>query len=207
MPIVGSFAGASARAYGLQAGAPIVGNFNSIQTITVGAGGVSSITFSSIPQTYQHLQIRWVCRDNRATYSADDFKFQLNGVTSYTSYANQRMIGYNTTVYYESYPSNHGAQLPGWLAGAPSASGGNIANSYGVGIIDIYDYTNTNKNKTLKGVSGEESNLNGANTGGSIGLYSGLFLSTAAITSIYFAPGNATTFSEYSTFSLYGVTN
>lgn len=182
-------------------------DFYQIATTTVGSGGTASITFSSIPQTYKHLQLRWVARDNRATYSADDFKFQLNGNSTPSSYANMRMQGYNTTMYYESYPSNHAAQLPGFLAGAPSASGGNIANSFGVGIIDIYDYTNTNKNKTLKGISGEQSNQNGANTGGAMGLYSGLFLSTSAITSIYIAPGNATLLSEFSTFALYGVLN
>lgn len=33
-------------------------DYDSIATTTVGAGGAASITFSSIPSTYQHLQIR-----------------------------------------------------------------------------------------------------------------------------------------------------
>ena len=33
-------------------------SFESIQTVTVGSGGQSSISFSSIPSTYKHLQLR-----------------------------------------------------------------------------------------------------------------------------------------------------
>ena len=33
-------------------------SYESIQTITVGSGGASTIVFSSIPSTYAHLQIR-----------------------------------------------------------------------------------------------------------------------------------------------------
>ena len=33
-------------------------SYESIATVTVGAGGSSSISFSSIPSTYKHLQIR-----------------------------------------------------------------------------------------------------------------------------------------------------
>jgi len=46
--------------------APQVGDFESIATVTVGAGGSSEINFTSIPSTYQHLQIRILSRDNRA---------------------------------------------------------------------------------------------------------------------------------------------
>ena len=36
------------------------GDFESIATVTVGGGGAASIEFTSIPGTYQHLQIRGI---------------------------------------------------------------------------------------------------------------------------------------------------
>ena len=46
---------------GFFANAPAAaGDYESISTVTVGAGGTSSISFSSIPSTYKHLQIRFI---------------------------------------------------------------------------------------------------------------------------------------------------
>ncbi len=41
--------------------------YESIATTTVGAGGTSTITFSSIPSTYTHLQIRGIGRSDAAS--------------------------------------------------------------------------------------------------------------------------------------------
>jgi hypothetical protein len=35
-----------------------------IASYTTGAGGINTITFSSIPQTYTHLQIRGIARNS-----------------------------------------------------------------------------------------------------------------------------------------------
>jgi len=48
----------------------INGAYESIATTTVSTS-VSSITFSSIPATYTHLQLRWIARSDRA--AAQDF--------------------------------------------------------------------------------------------------------------------------------------
>ena len=38
--------------------------YDSIATVVVGSGGASSITFSSVPSTYKHLQIRFIARND-----------------------------------------------------------------------------------------------------------------------------------------------
>jgi hypothetical protein len=54
-----------------------------------------------------------------------------------------------------------------------------LANTYGVIVIDILDYTNTNKYTTVRTLGGYDNNGSGA-----VALFSGLWLNTAAITSI-----------------------
>ena len=50
------------------------GSYESIQTVTVGAGGSASVTFSSIPATYKHLQIRGILR---SSYSPSNTSMRL----------------------------------------------------------------------------------------------------------------------------------
>jgi len=57
----------------------IPGDFQSISTVTVGAGGSSSITFNSIPSTYSHLQIRALSRSQRSGSAADEIYMTING--------------------------------------------------------------------------------------------------------------------------------
>ena len=58
----------------------VTSSYESIATTTVGALGASSVTFSSIPSTYKHLQLRWIARSNRV--AAQDFvDIRLNSDT------------------------------------------------------------------------------------------------------------------------------
>jgi len=90
MPIVGSFAGASARSYGLGAGALALDGFYQIATTTL-ATTAASIEFTSIPQTYTHLQIRGIARFSGATAS-DNMRLTFNSDTS-AVYANHLLLG------------------------------------------------------------------------------------------------------------------
>ena len=74
------------------------------------------------------------------------------------------------------------------------------ANTFGVAIVDILDYTNTNKYKTHKSLGGYD--LNGS---GEVPFWSGLWLNTAAITSISIITNTATTFATGAHFALYGI--
>lgn len=189
MPIVGSFAGASSRAYGLQAG--LIGDFESIASTTVGVGGATDVTFSSIPSIYTHLQIRIL---GRATNTATDenYGIQFNSDTA-TNYSLHYLSGSGT-----SASSGAGANYS-FMLGARVPAASISANIFGVGIIDILDYKDTNKFKTIRSLTGWDSNGNG-----SVWLESGNWRSTSAITTIkvYNPNGNL---SQYSSIALYGI--
>ena len=71
------------------------GSFESIATTTVGSGGTSSIDFTSIPSTYQHLQLRIISRVSNAD-TGDNIFLQFNGDTS-SNYSWHYMEGDGST--------------------------------------------------------------------------------------------------------------
>ena len=58
-----------------------IGDFESIATTTVGSGGIADVTFSSIPATYTHLQLRGIARTNRADSNQDAVVVRFNSDT------------------------------------------------------------------------------------------------------------------------------
>jgi hypothetical protein len=90
-----------------------------------------------------------------------------------------------------SLTSIEGTQVPGASA---------AANIFGVGVIDLLDYTNTNKYKTARFLYGDDRN----NTQGYVFAKSGLWMSTSAITSITLSD-EFNSFAEYSSLALYGI--
>jgi hypothetical protein len=171
------------------------GSYESIQTVTVGAGGAASVTFSSIPQTYTHLQIRAVARDSRATSPVNSSTTILNSDTG-SNYA-----------YHGLYADGSGAasansaasQVNGILI--QNATSNSPENVFAVCITDILDYASTLKNKTIRSFTGCDNNGSGR-----IALWSSLWMNSAAgVTSITFTPVAAATFSQYKSFALYGV--
>lgn len=158
--------------------------YQQIATVTVGSGGASSISFSSIPSTYKHLQLRMVY----TSATVDNLTMTLNGST--TSSRWHYLLG-------DASSAAAGSQTINYL----SAQAGVAANIFYGGILDILDYTNTNKNKVVR-------MLNGADTGspaGVITLSSNIFETTSAISSISIAMRNSNSISQYSQFALYGV--
>ena len=168
-------------------GAAAAGDFESIATVTVGSGGSSSVTFSSIPSTYKHLQIRAIHQSNQSTSSG---VMQFNGDTA-SNYSNHYLGGDGATAYAGSLLSSF--MYSNYI---PSSTNTNV---FGAGIIDILDYADTNKYKTFRSLSGAD--LNGS---GAITLYSGSWRSTSAITSITLSRGVGL-LSQYSQFALYGI--
>jgi len=170
-------------------------SFESIATATVSNSTTSSITFSSIPSTYQHLQIRYFVRGDRG--NAQDWSLmRINGDTG------------NNYVYHSLYANSasvYGANSGGVQSSIelPRGAGDTAAaNNFGAGIVDIHDYANTSKNKTVRIYGGT---LN-SNTSQYINLQSGLWLSTSAISSISILEGGGGTyFISGSTFALYGI--
>lgn len=71
---------------------PDFGAFESIATSVVGSGGVSSVTFSSIPAGYKHLQLRGMGQTNRGTYGIDELGIRFNGDTA-SNYSAHMVLG------------------------------------------------------------------------------------------------------------------
>ena len=167
------------------------GDYESIATVTVGSGGSSSITFSSIPSTYTHLQLRVFAY---GTQSVSDLTNMNISVNSGTSTANShRLSGNGSTV--SSY--NGGAGYFQILL--PTGTG---LSTFGTGIVDFLDYANTNKYKTIRGLGGYD--LNGS---GQVVIPSAYFATTSAISSITLNTdgGLITGWGQYSKFALYGI--
>jgi hypothetical protein len=73
------------------------------------------------------------------------------------------------------------------------------ANAFSTSVLDILDYANTNKTKVIRSLDG-----NDTNGSGNVGLYSGMYNSTNAITSVTIAPQSGN-WNQYTTFALYGI--
>jgi len=164
------------------------GSFESIATTTLSTNA-TTVTLSSIPSTYKHLQLRWIAQTYNAT-SNEGIYYQLNTDTA-ANYSYHNLGGDGSNAF-----ANGGASVtyPALSSNVLPASG----STWGVGILDIHDYASTTKNKTLRNMCGKDTN--GA---GSIVLSSGVWLNTAAVNSLSIRTG--TGFGSGSKFALYGI--
>jgi len=157
-------------------------SYESIATTTVGSGGASTISFTSIPATYKNLQIRIATLGS----TADDIAMKVNST-----------VGLKTH----------------WLRGNQSTAAGLVNNpwsTYGLYvsengvsttnptplIIDLLDYTSTNKNKVIRFIGGRDDNGSGR-----VWLAGALFDDLTAVSSITFT----SSFGQYSSIALYGI--
>jgi hypothetical protein len=156
-------------------------SYESIATFT--PSGTGTITFSSIPSTYKHLQIR--CSSVPPTGNYTYLRVNSDSGSNY---------------------SFHQLEGNGSTASASATTSSNLIyiNNYGattspaVAVIDILDYTNTNKYKTVRSLGGVDSNGSGF-----VQFRTGAWLNTTAISSITIASdGN---YGSGSIFALYGI--
>lgn len=163
--------------------APDLGSMFPLGVFTVPSSGTSTIDFTNIPQTYKHLQIR-------ATYNNLTTARNV-GMTLNTSVASTRW----------HYIYGNGASM---FAGESTQNlitvqdGISSTNMYAM-VVDILDYTNTNKNKTVRTLLGYDNNGNGI-----VQFSSNLYATTSAITAIRLAIADFN-FVTGSQFALYGV--
>jgi hypothetical protein len=147
--------------------------------------------FANIPQTFTHLQMRVFGRSTETGTIVNMYaRFSGDANAAYLGHA---LAGDGSAVSSSSYLG-----YDAWEIGAiPAAS--TTANVFGSHIIDILDYTNTNKFKTIRSLIGYD-----ANGSGNVSLRSGLWRNTGAITSI------SITYPPFATGSridLYGITS
>lgn len=165
------------------------GNYESIATVIVGSGGASDATFSSIPGTYAHLQIRGIARFS----SLSEMRIQFNGDTA-TNYSWHTISGNGTAARSDNGISEARIRVAYYNGLSSTAS------IFGAFVIDILDYADTTKYKTTRTLAGYD-----ANGSGGPSLESGNWRNTNAITSIKLFPDSTYTFQQYSKFALYGI--
>lgn len=171
-----------------------IGNYESISTTTL-SSSQATISFTSIPATFTHLQIRAFQRGNRAIYPVSDAIMRFNSDTG-SNYAEHSLFGGGATAQTGGSGTRTSINY-----GQPGTAVTNFAGS----IIDVLDYANTNKYKTARAFTGLDVNGTIATYGGTIGIYSGLWMNTAAITSISFTTSDGSDWQQYSSFALYGI--
>lgn len=149
------------------------------------------VEWTSIPQTYKHLQIRYTARDTGAFTTRGMF-LEVNGNTT-TGSNSQHYLKSNGSSLSASYNTNYARFDWAELPAANSA-----AYYYGVGVVDIMDYASTSKVKTFKTIHGYH---NGSTN--EVSLWSGMWNNTAAITWLRMYTNNS--FAAGSRLSLYGL--
>lgn len=156
---------------------------------TILGSNQSSVTISSIPQTYTDLFVVINVRSTN-TGNFDNLDMSINGggrrgrwLTHDTS---------NGTVQGATY-TNYGGEIPSstWSSGI-----------FGYNEYYIPKYTNTTENKIVSTTVGA---INANSSGTWNEVIAGLSLNTAAVTSITWTPGSGQSFLAGSLFQIYGI--
>lgn len=165
--------------------------FTKIASVTVGAGGASSMDFTSIPSTYTDLCIKLSGRSARAAQQADNLFITFNSIT--TGYTTRNIMGNGSSASSASYSSRYAAN-------SVDAAGSTVS-TFSSHEIYIPNYAGSNyKSYSVDSVS--ENNASNAQSD----LFAGLWSNTAAITSISLLP-EVSTWVQYTTATLYGIKN
>ena len=158
--------------------------YKAIATVTVGSGGASTMSFSSIPSTYTDLQLLITSKTSSNNYiklninsdSGSNYTYKvLRGTGSAAGSFNQ--VDWTGTAYVFGYSDS------GWSSHS----------------VYIPNYTGSN-NKSISSDSVQEANTTTAYSW----LGAGLWSNTSAITSISIA-SQTLNFDQYSTATLYGI--
>ena len=158
-----------------------------IATQTLGSAS-SSITFSSIPNTYTDLRL---VVSNAITSAGDNLAIQINGDTG-ANYSLTNLRGQGTTAISGNATSTNRVYFD-----SSSSLSTTVPQAY---FIDIFSYAGST-NKTVLGAAAAD--MNGS---GSVELTVGLWRSTAAITSITVkTDGGVNTFNTGTIFTLWGI--
>jgi len=176
---------------------PDTGAMFPLGMVQVGSAGSSQIEFASIPSTYTHLQIRIMAKLTDSSGVGGYAGVRFNSDASSSNYTFHRLKGDGSSA--TAYGSGTGTF--DWIVNERiTSSHSNFATEeHGVLIVDILDYKNTSKYKTVRNLGGYDSNGTGE-----ILLTSGLWLNTTAISNIKILP-STTNFAQYSSFALYGI--
>jgi len=164
----------------------VVGDYESIATLN-GTGSSNTISFTSIPSTYKHLQFRI---SSLSTGAADWVNIRVNNDSTSGNYFGHKLYGNGSSAVATSMSGQPYLYLQfiGGSTTQPSAT-----------VLDVLDYASTTKNKTTRLLFGWD--INGS---GEVDLVSGLWSSTAAINRMDFILSSSN-FATATQVALYGL--
>jgi hypothetical protein len=164
-----------------------IGAYNSIATLS-GTGSSGTISFTSIPSNYKHLQFKI---HSISTGAADWVFTRFNNDTTAANYRQHRLWGDGGGGAFSQTNSGQASIMYNFIGGSTTDPS--------TGVMDILDYANTGKNKTTNTFFGWD--ING---GGQVNFISGLYMSTSAINRVDFIL-QSSSFATSTRISLYGI--
>ena len=190
MPVLGIVASSTQQGRG---GA--IGSYDSLATAIVPSGGLASISFAGIPVGYRNLQLRIMARTTSGN-ATNWFGIRFNGDTS-NSYDLHQFAAFGSGAPGSTYNGVASSVIVERVAGGGANSG-----IFGVIVVDILNYADSTKLKTVKSLGGVDSNS--GTSAGSIYFESNLWNSLYPISSIscFAETGNL---AQNSSITLYGV--
>ena len=172
---------------------PLVTDYDLLETQVL-ASSAASVTFSSLSTyaaDYQHLQLRYTARSTRAQVNSGMFmRFNADTGNNYVVHA---LIGDGGSV------SSIASTARSTTLALPIPAANATASAFGAGVVDFLDPFETTKYTTIKSLGGIASSFN------ELQLASGLWLNTAALTSITLVAILSDQWLTGSRFSLYGI--
>ena len=169
--------------------------FKALSTVTVGAGGATTITFSSISANYTDLKLIISGRSDVAAVSRSQIYLQFNTDTG-SNYFYRRILGYDSS-----------GTLSDSFTGTPSAAAfiaipAAAATASTFGSIEIYipNYLSSNQKSYSVDIASE----NNSTTASLLGLSAPLWSNTDAINQIIITTSSGNLV-QYSTATLYGI--
>lgn len=166
-----------------------------IYTQTVGAGGVSSITFNNIPQSFTDLYIYISGRSGFASNQWDDIGMRFNGSSTGYSHTISFAVGASNVISGRTVSAAHA--WAGWVSNSVAT-----ASSFGNNFIHIPNYNSANfKTWSTDSVVGSNSATL------PLGMLSGTWRNSSSITSINIFSLNSATLLQNTTVTIYGVSN
>lgn len=162
------------------------GAYDALASVTL-SSSTSSISFNGIPSGYKHLQVRALTANTSGPGSSASLYFNSN--TTSSNYRNHYLYGSGSAA---------GAGTDGNSAGN-GVMGQGMTTGPAAWVIDVLDYANTNKYKTVRLLNGYD-----ANGSGYIFFGSNLWMNTNAVNT-FTITAPVGTFLQNSSFALYGV--
>ena len=164
------------------------------QELTAETGTATSVTFSSIPGTYDHLELTMYARTDGGV-TRRDIICSVNADTTNSNYVLQALDGDSSTV--SAFPNTGSSNTARYIARLTGNTA--TANAFGSSTTTFYNYTKTDRHKHYLSNSGNLPD------NPYVRVSSSRFESTAAITSLVITAESGDDFMVGSVFTLRGI--